>query len=153
MSESEEPKIIVDEDWKSQVEQEREQLKAAESEQPAPGADAMQMPPATFPVLLATLGSQAMSLLGLLPGPDGKADPSQVNLPIAKHMIDLISMLEEKTKGNLDQEEAGMLSENLHQLRMAYVAVSRNPPAPATPADNTDNSPNLASKEPTIELP
>jgi len=150
MSDSEEPKIIVDEDWKSQVEKEREQQKAAEQDQPAPGDDAMQMPPASFPVLLATLGSQAMSMLGLLPGPDGQMDPSQINLPIAKHMIDLIAMLEEKTKGNLDDEEAGMLSENLHQLRMAYVAVSKNPPTPDVKADQPPNS---GSNESSIELP
>lgn len=148
MSDTEEPKIIVDEDWKSQVEKEREQLKAAEQEQT--GQEDFPVPPATFPVLLATLGTQAMSLMGLLPGPDGAMDPSQVNLPIAKHMIDLIGMLEEKTKGNLDDDEAAMLSENLHQLRMAYVATSRNSPDDTGKSEAEDNS---TSNGPTIELP
>lgn len=148
MSDNEEPKIIVDEDWKSQVEKEREQLKQAE--QAPPEREEYPVPPATFPVLLATLGSQAMSLMGLMPGPDGKIDPSQVNLPIAKHMIDLIGMLDEKTKGNLDEEEAAMMAENLHQLRMAYVAVSQNPPSEPNKTGEQNNS---ATNEPSIELP
>ena len=149
MSDTEEPKIIVDEDWKSQVEKEREQLKQAEQAQPESDGD-FPVPPATFPVLLATLGSQAMSMMGLLPGPDGKIDPSSINLPIAKHMVDLIAMLEEKTKGNLTDEEAAMVAENLHQLRMAYVAVSQNPPASAS---NPADQPISASDKPSIELP
>jgi len=124
MSDSEEPKIIVDEDWKSQVEKEKEQLRQQEG---APSAEAQEnpgIPPATFHVLLATLGTQAMAMMGLLPNPEGDGQ-TQVHLPMARHLIDMIGVLDEKTKGNLTQEEAKMLHENLHQLRMAYLAVSQ----------------------------
>jgi hypothetical protein len=58
--EPERPKIIVDEDWKSQAQKEKEQLKKA-AESPA-GAQQTphDMPPATFPVLLTMLGTQAL---------------------------------------------------------------------------------------------
>jgi len=129
MSETEKPKIIVDEDWKSQVEKEREELRQTEQENAnsgeGEGDDLGPIPPASLPVLIATLGAQAMSMMGLMPGPDGKIDPNQINMPVAKHMIDMIAMLEEKTKGNITEEESGMLNDNLHQLRMAYVAVNQ----------------------------
>jgi len=126
MTESEEPKIIVDEDWKSQVEKEKEELRKQESDAPAPGADeAMhQIPEASFQVLLATLATQAMAMLGLLPNMSGSGN-TEVNLPMARHLIDMISVLEDKTKGNLTDEEAVSLDENLHQLRMAFVRLRR----------------------------
>ena len=123
MTDSEEPKIIVDEDWKSQVEKEKEELRKQESESPGP-EDLQQLPEASFQVLLATLATQAMAMLGLLPNMDGPGN-TEANLPMARHLIDMIAVLEEKTKGNLTDEEAATLNENLHQLRMAFVAVSQ----------------------------
>ncbi len=74
-----------------------------------------------------TLASQTLAMLGQIPNPEtGKAD---TNLPVAKHFIDTIGVLEEKTKGNCTSEETQMLSDTLHQLRMAYVAVEQQPPA------------------------
>lgn len=147
MTDSEEPKIIVDEDWKSQVEKEKEELRKQEADAPAPGADdAMhQIPEASFQVLLATLATQAMAMLGLLPSMDGTGN-TEANLPMARHLIDMISVLEDKTKGNLTDEEATTLNENLHQLRMAFVAVSQQPGSSAAPAAD---SPSPSS----IELP
>lgn len=145
MSESEEPKIIVDEDWKSQVEQEKEQLRQQEAQGETPAADAG-IPEASFHVLLATLGTQAMAMMGLLPNPEGGGN-TQVHMPMARHLIDMVGVLEEKTKGNLTPEEATVLTENLHQLRMAYVAVSRQA-AGAGPSDSPETPP--ASS---IELP
>ena len=137
MSESEEPKIIVDEDWKSQVEKEKEELRQKESE--TQHSDPLnELPEASFQVLLATLATQAMAMLGLLPNPDGSGN-TEANLPMARHLIDMIGVLDDKTKGNLSDEEAGMLTENLHQLRMAFVAVSKQagnsaPQSPETPS-------------------
>ena len=133
---SEEPKLIIDEDWKSQVERERAELQsnqdnesdnesdsgsttqesAADSELPPP-------PPATFSFLVTTLASQAMASLGQIPGDD--ENPMPVNLDYARHFIDLIGTLEEKTKGNLDEEETQYLDQTLHQMRMMYVAVKQ----------------------------
>ena len=60
-----------------------------------------------------------MVALGFLPDPStGKPNPNRV---VAKHFIDTLGVIEEKTKGNLTDEEAQFLSETLHQLRMAFV--------------------------------
>jgi hypothetical protein len=78
------------------------------------------LPPPSFSLLVATLGSQAMVALGQVPNPlDGK---TEVRLDLAKHAIEMLAILEQKTKGNLDAEEARMIEAVLHQLRMAFVA-------------------------------
>ena len=80
------------------------------------------LPPPSFALLVATFGSQAMVALGQVPNPlDGK---TEVRLDLAKHAIDMLAILEQKTKGNLAADETAMLEGVLHQLRMAYVAVS-----------------------------
>ncbi len=142
---SDEPKIIVDDDWKSQVEQEKEQLKQQQEssgdEQPD---DLGELPPATFMVLMSTLATQAMAAMGLLPDPmTGKPT---INLPMAKHFVDLLAMLQEKTKGNLTEEESDHLRDGLHQLRMVYVSSDKPQAQP------NDPSPDSAPSS-TIELP
>ena len=57
--------------------------------------------------LVTSLATQAMAALGQIPGDDGK--PLPMNLDYAKHFIDLLGVLEEKTKGNLDEAEASFL--------------------------------------------
>lgn len=132
-SSEEEPKLIIDEDWKTQVQREKEELKhvedsvdetdeakvsdtTGEGELPPP-------PPATFSFLVTTLASQAMAALGQIPGDDGK--PLPVNLDYARHFIDLIDTLEQKTKGNLDEEEKQFVEDTLHQMRMMFVAIKQ----------------------------
>jgi len=81
-----------------------------------------QLPPPSFSLLVATFGSQAMIALGKAPNPlDGK---TAVQLDLAKHAIDMLSIVEEKTKGNLTADEAALLESVLHQLRLAFVEVS-----------------------------
>ncbi len=78
-------------------------------------------PPASLEVLISMLFTQAMACLGQVPNPTtGKAE---VNKPFAKHYIDTIEMLSEKTKGNTTEDENKMLNEALHALRMGYVSV------------------------------
>ncbi len=79
------------------------------------------IPPASFTVLVSSLATQAVAALGFLPDADGKPRPAEKD--IAKHFIDTLSMLEEKTKGNLDAEEANTLHTILHEVRMAYLSV------------------------------
>lgn len=127
------PKIIVDEDWKTKVQNEKEQLKAQVDSDTKAGAEP-QLPPASFPMLLSTLATQVMSALGQMPDPvDGKA---RINKPLAKHLVDTIAMLEEKTKGNLNEDEAQMMDTLLHEVRMIYVAVK----APASGEDEPPKS-------------
>jgi len=66
-----------------------------------------------------------MAMLGQIPDPTtGKAS---VDKPIAKHYIDTLEMLEQKTKGNVDDEEAKMFAEALHALRITYVSAQGEP--------------------------
>lgn len=141
---SEEPKIIVDEDWKSQVAKEKEALKEQAEKapkEPKPDGQDFEMPPASFMVLLSTLATQAMAALGFIPDP-ATGQPN-VNRPMAKHFIDTLAMLQEKTKGNLTDEEAAHLRDGLHQLRMSYVST----------ADATTPAEGKPEKTSSIELP
>jgi hypothetical protein len=120
-----EKKIIIDEDWKSQVEAEKEAArhtaetpKAAES--PKPDAE-MPMPPASLSFLIGTLYIQGAMSLGLYANPATKK--IEVRREQAKHAIDLLTMLEQKTEGNRTPEEDGELDAALHELRMAFVTV------------------------------
>jgi len=127
MSEEEEPKIIIDSDWKEQVQKEKEldsqtepndEVSATAEDSGSEDAGTTAPPEASFTILVSMLFSQAMSLLGQVPGPDGK---TEVNKPFAKHTIDTLEMLESKTSGNLDEDEKQVLGEALHVLRMAFV--------------------------------
>lgn len=118
--------------------------KAAKDPGPAQGADGAQAPPGnrtapsgvhagkrperrgsslagpTFLDLVMTLQMGAMVNLGMVQAPEGERTP--VNLPAAKDSIDMLEVLQAKTKGNLDDEEKEVLSEGMYHLRMAYVA-------------------------------
>ena len=140
MSEDE-PKIIVDDDWKSQVEREKEQLAKEEAEkaaQPDAPEGSHPLPPASFPILVSTLSTQALATLGYIPDP--ATGEASVNRGMAKHFIDTLGVLEEKTKGNLTPDEESLLTETLHQLRMAFVdsknrqAGSEGPDQPEKPS-------------------
>jgi hypothetical protein len=89
------------------------------------GGSALGVP--RFLDLVQSLQVGAMAGLGLLQGPDGKRSP--VDLPAAKDAIDLLGILQEKTKGNLTKEEEEVLREGLYHLRMGYMAMINAPPA------------------------
>jgi hypothetical protein len=124
--EGQEKKIIVDEDWKSQVEAEREaarhQDESAEPERPTPPPDAAgPLPPPNLTVLASSLYLQGMISLGLLPGPG--SDQPEVHLDHAKHTIDTLEMLQEKTEGNRTPDESREMDRMLHEMRLAFVEV------------------------------
>lgn len=183
---NEEPKLIIDEDWKTQVQREKEELKEQQQQQAAesqvagsetvgaetvraedggesaqqgsvsqpvqlsgePSADGPSAdksagavaetadraadadqefsgppPPASLMLLANTLATQAMGAMGLIA--DDKGEPIPANFDFARHFIDMLDVLEQKTKGNVTDEEAAFLKEALHQLRLAFVAVSK----------------------------
>ena len=64
----------------------------------------------------------------------------EARLELAKHMIDTLGVLEEKTKGNLSSEEAQMLTSTLHQLRMAYLSIQQDAAAAAGEATEPSQS-------------
>ena len=116
----EEKKIIIDEDWKSQVEKEREQVEQQRDES-AEAPDGQQMPEASLPFLVSTISAQILASLGQFPDPVlGKP---VIRLDYAKLNIDTLAVLKEKTKGNLEKEEEQMLEQTLHELRMLYMAI------------------------------
>ena len=84
-----------------------------------------QTPPAPvdFASFVASLATSALYHMGQ--GFEDKDKPSPVNLPIARHTIDIVCMLEEKTRGNLTEEEASLLKRILYQLRMQYVELHK----------------------------
>ncbi len=125
MTENAEKKIIIDEDWKGQVEREREAARKASGGEPAQPAQAspdVELPSASLTYLASSLYFQASMFLGLMPHPgSGKLEK---NLPVAKHSIDMLEILQQKTEGNRTPEESEELEAMLHQLRMAYVQVA-----------------------------
>lgn len=93
---------------------------AASAEKPL--ADALPRP--DFAAFLLSLGTSALFHLGLVPDPEtGK--PSDPNLPVARHTIDTLELLEEKTRGNLNDEEEALLRNLLTDLRIRFVAATR----------------------------
>jgi hypothetical protein len=135
------PKLIIDSDWKSQAQAEKEKLAAKEAEKakaaPAgaggagdagaaggqPGAGGQRLPTADWQALLGTLVSQTLMYLGYYPDPE-TGNPI-VSLEYAKFHIDLIDVLAKKTKGNLTPQEETDLAQVLSELRMRFVDVSK----------------------------
>lgn len=76
------------------------------------------MPPVSFSSFVVSLATSAMTHLGQGPTPE-------VDLELARHSIDLLSLLREKTKGNLDDEEARLLDTVLYETRLKFMEKSR----------------------------
>jgi hypothetical protein len=82
----------------------------------------MPLPPASFLFLVLSLRAQCEIQLGLMQY--GEGEKSQPDLMMARHTIDLMGMLLEKTKGNLSLEEHRTLENSLTELRFRFVQVS-----------------------------
>jgi hypothetical protein len=83
------------------------------------------IPPADFMFLVESILMQAQLQLGLLDLGEEEEQP-EPNLPLARHSIDLLAMLSEKTKGNLSPEEQRLLENGLTELRFRYVQVAED---------------------------
>jgi Domain of unknown function (DUF1844) len=104
----------------------REAPRAAEPQRQRPEPEAgtrRDLPPADFTMLVNMLVTNAMVFLGQMPAPGSQQ--YMRNLPQAQHMIDLLMVLREKTRGNLTPDEDQMMQDLLPQLQMAYVGASR----------------------------
>jgi hypothetical protein len=128
----EEPKLQIDSDWKKQAAQEKERL-AAEVDKPAPAAAGQPagaegpvgpegLPPPSFQEIVAMLGTQAFMFLGEIADP--QTGQAMLSPPLAKHYIDLLSVLDEKTKGNLSADEKKQIDQLLYEARMRYVQIA-----------------------------
>ena len=81
------------------------------------------VPPADFSTYVIMLANTVMMMLGQVPDP--VTQQRRLDLVQAKHTIDILMMLSEKTKGNLNAEEQKLLEDVMPQLQMAYVQISR----------------------------
>jgi hypothetical protein len=81
------------------------------------------LPPVDFHTFVLSLGSSALLHLGELEAPG--ADGPQKDLALAKHTIDVLVMLEEKTRGNLTPDEEKLISSLLYDLRLRYVEATK----------------------------
>ncbi len=79
-------------------------------------------PPLSFSTFIFSLGTSALMLMGEQLSPENPALP--VNLPQAKEIIDILLILEEKTKGNLTEEETNVMRDMLYTLQMKYVELA-----------------------------
>src|SRR5262245_26551701 len=120
----EEKKIIIDEDWKQEAQREKEALAKAVEADKKPQHPAL--PPANILVLLQSLATQALMGLGDLENPF--TGQRELHLEEAKFNIDLLDVLEQKTKGNLTEQEAKLLEALLYDLRLRYVDVANAQP-------------------------
>jgi hypothetical protein len=126
-------KILIDEDWKSQVAAEKAQAAqtraasgdlageegAEAASPPLPAEQETDLPPASFLNLILSLGTEAMMAMGQIPHP---ADPQPyVDRQQARYLIDMLDMLREKTQGNLNDAEQEAIVDLLHQLRMRFI--------------------------------
>lgn len=117
------PKIHIDSDWKAQAQAEKAKL--AEKSKTAPKAGAGSsggaggLPPASFETLVSTMVTQALFAMGAIPDP--RTGQRMQNLDHARYQIDLLGVLEEKTKGNLTEDETNLISSAVYELRTRYI--------------------------------
>ena len=146
------PSLHIDTDWKKQAQAEKrklaEQQAAARAKVPATtpvpppsmsaatavsaparaaggarrGRGGREMPPPGFPSLVQSMMTQVLYYLGVIATAAGQP---MLDLDMAKHHLDTLSMLEEKTKNNLDADEQRMLDTALYETRSRFVAVAQ----------------------------
>jgi hypothetical protein len=116
------PEIQVDADWKAEAQAEKERLEEQEQNR-KPREEGRGLPTADFKALMGVLASQAIMGLGAM------ADPNTggviIDLEGARFAIDLLGVLEEKTKGNLEEDEAKELGLIARELRTRFVQVTQ----------------------------
>ncbi len=126
---AEEKKIIIDEDWKKQAQQEKEVQSKKAEEETEQQAEAEShgrtgpLPQGDLPGLINMLTTQALFAMGVFQVKD--QEPREPDMELARYNIDMLEALEEKTKGNLSDDEAALLKETLSQLRMGYVQIAQ----------------------------
>ena len=98
---------------KAQPQETQEAKQEAQQEQSPP------LPEVSFATFIYSLSTSALVHLGEIPEPI--TEKMDKNLPLAKQTIDILGILQEKTKGNLNQEEENLLNNFLYDLRMRYV--------------------------------
>jgi hypothetical protein len=106
-------RIFADDKGTARVEEPAAEARPAKTASP-PG-----VPTVDFHTFVLSLGSSALMHLGELERPGAGA--AEKDLPMAKHTIDILAMLQEKTRGNLTPDEAKLLESLLYDLRLRFV--------------------------------
>ncbi len=78
-----------------------------------------------FSTHVLSLASTALIALGKMPAPDGQPHP--IDLETARHLVDVLAMLEQKTKGNLEEAEKKLIASLIYDLRVAVVDAEKAP--------------------------
>ena len=135
----------VDEEWKERVQREKEgepprpqpesqrppgepvssRTGKARGESEEPLAKKEESPPTDFGTFVSSLTMQAMVALGEIPHPSTRRP--EIDLDQARYLIDWLGILQAKTKGNLNPEEAELLEGALYELRMKFVSRKEAP--------------------------
>ena len=106
---------MAEEDEKRTEDQEKGEEQVEEEQQ-------AQLPPASFENFVFNLYNTVLMYLGFQDPETGKLIR---NLPLARHTIDTLGMIQEKTKGNLEAPESNLLENMLYELRMNYVRATK----------------------------
>ena len=104
---------------KRKKKQEAQPQETQEAKQEAHQEQPPHLPEVNFASFIYSLSTSALVHLGEIPEPI--TEKMDKNLPLAKQTIDILGILQEKTKGNLNQEEENLLNNFLYDLRMRYV--------------------------------
>jgi Domain of unknown function (DUF1844) len=126
--------LQIDDDWKKQAQEEKRKLaeeakardeaarQSAGARSATPGEKRpRELPPADFSAFVQTMLTQSSYYMGEYAGQDGEP---MIDLDGAKFQIDLMGVIEEKTKGNLTPAEQGLLDAALYELRTRYVSLA-----------------------------
>ena len=115
----EEERAEKEEEMAESSETEAEAEESEDATASAEDAESFQLPEINFATFIFSLNSSVLVHLGII---DDPASGKKVkNLILAKQTIDILGMLEEKTRGNLTKDEKSMLKHILYDLRMIYV--------------------------------
>lgn len=124
----------VDESWKEQAEQEKHSTVTpspaptpVQRDTPQEVSGGEELPQARFDFFISGMVMEALIALGDMAHPTTRRQAA--HLPQAKYLIDLLGVLEEKTKSNLTVEEEKLLTDALYQLRIRYLAKAGGPTA------------------------
>lgn len=110
------------------------------------------IPPANFTFLVESILMQTQIQLGLLSFGEKDERPNEPNLPLARHSIDMLAMIQEKTRGNLTLEEQRLIENGLTELRFRFVQVSeevkkRSQPQTSSVSDEADDRPRIITAD------
>lgn len=122
MTDDETPKLQIDSDWKAEAQAEKERLAQKEAEKQDQPEGPTDLPDPDFRSIIGVLASPAVMGLGTMADP--RTGSVMIDLVGAKFHIDLLETLEQKTKGNLSDEEGRELTQILAELRSRFVQVS-----------------------------